>query len=890
MVLRLFSKSSSKSDPSPDTPSNPNSAAGDRIDLDSAQPAELVAAAQQAQSGKERQAIIAHIKDAPTLQTLAATDGCLAPCADQLAAIDSLEAALALANGKPVEAQIELALTSHNTDLRDAQITRLTSEDELVALEHASRSKNKACNRLARARLDKLRTARVTAAEAAAQTQELASNAQRLEQDAHQTARFDALAQKHAAAAERYAESVAVLGEFKEQAPALVGMPAPPQATAPEDTNHGPDFVRLSRSFADLQKQIEDGTSANALAEAMKTASADWQVAIASATPDAKSIDTVAKSSALFETIRTNESLLAERKDAIDTLLSKTPELTADKIATLKRSELPNAWLVRSAASKETKEISDLTRQIRYPSTVSSPAVINALAERKLALGKFLDACKTRQSTIEGEFAEQVKRLDKALEDGELKRAEAARGEARSLQDALPPGAANSHRKRFGALIGSMQNLRDWQHFATDPKREELCSQMQSIADNPKEPDEQAQRVKELRAQWNELGGKGPKDIAAKFDEAASRAFEPCRLHYAKLAEARTKNLETRKGILNQIEDFVSSTDWANADLASARNILNSARKEWRDAFPVERTANKKLEKSFQTVTDTLYSKLQAGWSENLAAKEALVTSAEALLSSEDPLPARLDEAKKLQKRWKEAGPVPRGPDQKLWKRFRTACDSLFNTRDEERSAHQARFAADQTTANLRLDEFEQAIENTPASELDRSLLGAVKKDLGEIEHLDRDVLKRARSLEDSFIAKLAQKAVAIKAQQLTQLKALDAQAAASELAGSAVPEEVTAVAKEFAERLVADDNAHLDLVLKAETEAGIESPSSDSQRRLELQVEQLNAGMNSAARSAKGGMELVNQWCGLKATASSEALRDRLFAAAEALLASQSK
>jgi|GEM_PF-3106699 len=885
MVLRLFSKSSSKSDPSAETGPKAKSAGAD---LAGAQPEELVAAARQATSGKERQAIIAHIKDAPTLKTLAASDGCLAPCADQLAAIDSLEAALTLASSKSAEARIDLALATHNAELRDAQITRLTTEDELVALEHASRSKNKACNRLARARLHKLRKARVTAAEAAAQSKDLASNAQRLEQDAHHAARFDALAQQHAATAERYATSVAVLSEFQEQAPALVAMPEPPQAMAAEDTDQGPDFARLSLSFSDLQKQLEEGTSAERLAEPMKKASADWQAAIASATPDAKSINTVTKSSDLFATLRANESLLAERKEAIDTLLSNTPELTADTITTLKRSELPNAWLARDAASKETKEISELTRQIHYPSTASAPPVVGALAERKQALGKLLDACKSRQASIEDEFIQQVKRLDKALEDGELKRAEAARGEARSLQDALPPGAANGSRKRFGALIGNMQNLRDWQHFATDPKREELCSQMQSIADDPKEPDEQAQRVKELRAQWNELGGKGPKEIAAKFDEAASRAFEPCRLHYAKLGEERAKNIETRKGILQQIEDFVSSTDWASADLASARNILNSARKEWRDAFPVERTANKKLEKRFQTATDSLYSKLQEGWSENLAAKETLVTSAEALLTSEDPLPARLDTAKKLQQRWKEAGPVPRGPDQKLWKRFRSACDSLFNTRDEERSANQARFAADQTTANLRLDEFQQLIEKTPASELERSSLGAVKNDLGEIEHLDRDVLNRARSLEDSFMAKLAQKALAVKAQKLSQLKALDVQAAASELAGNPVAEDIAAQAKELAKRLQADDNAHLDLVLQAETEAGIESPASDAQRRLELQVERLNAGMNSGARAAKGGMELVNHWCALKATSESETLRDRLFAAAEALLASE--
>jgi len=883
MVLRLFSKSSTNSERT----SAPKS--GSEVEQTATEPATLAAAAEQAQSAKERLAIISRIEDAQTLHSLASAPGCLAPCADQLAAVESLEAALTLVSGAPTESQIEMTIGTHNKELRAAQISKFSTEEELVTLEHRSRSKNKACNRLARARLDKLRQARVTAAEAAALTQEFSSSAERLEHDTHLQARFDALAQKHAAAVQRHAESLAVLKEFAEQAPELVAMPAAPMTQAPSETDQGPDFGALSQAFSQLQTQLEQGTRANDLAQTMTRASADWQQAIAKATPDAKSIDAVTKCSTLYEAVRNNESLLAQRNQAIDGLLATLPELTAAQVAGLKRNEIPNAWIARKAALAEKDQITELLQGIRYPKGVSAPTVIEALVARRHALGELLDACKSVQTEIESDFLEQVKRLDKALDAGELKRAEAARGEARSLQDALPPGAANSSRKRFGALIGNMQNLRDWQHFATDPKREELCAQMQSIADNPKSPDEQAELVKELRAQWNGLGGKGPKEIATKFDEAAARAFEPCRLHYAQLAETRNKNLVTRKGILEQIEQFVASTDWQSADLNGARNILNSARKEWRDAFPVERSANKKLEKGFQVATDALYSKLQEGWAENLATKEQLVASAESLLASDDPLASRLDAAKELQRRWKEIGPVPRGPDQKLWKSFRMACDALFNTRDEQRNASQARYAADQTSANLRLDAFEKAIEETSATELERGLLGSVKRDLDEFEHLDRDVIKRARGLEAAFSAKLAQKSLAVKAQKLSQLKSLDVQAATSEQANQAVHDDVKSNNPIFAKRKDPRASAHLDLVLEAETQAGIESPASDSQRRMELQVLRLNAGMNSAARSARSGIELAEHWCSLKATAESEALRDRLFTAAQTLLASSS-
>ena len=37
----------------------------------------------------------------------------------------------------------------------------------------------------------------------------------------------------------------------------------------------------------------------------------------------------------------------------------------------------------------------------------------------------------------------------------------------------------------------------------------------------------------------------------------------------------------------------------------------------------------------------------------------------------------------KLQKEWKEIGPVPRKQSERCWKRFRKACDNFFNKKTE---------------------------------------------------------------------------------------------------------------------------------------------------------------------------------------------------------------
>ncbi len=904
MVLRLFSKTNAKSatksqgqDPAQDV-RNPRPAlpeADASID-------ELVSAVKATSASKDRATLIGRLNDASALRELASHAGCLALCADRLLELTTLEEALSLATNAP--ARQELALGTHNAKLRDAQLNAMTSEAELNELEHASRNKNKACNRTARERLERLRAARNSASEAATLAEELASSAAALVNKAdsesaqnpsapktgapkeeHVRARFDALGAKHTAAAKLWADAAAILAEFAEPAPALRPMPPPPEEEAPELANEGPDFKALASAFATLQQQLESGTNASALASSMQQAGNDWRAAISTATPDAHSIDRVTNCTAVFEQVSLSEALLAERADQIAQLNNDAGTLTPQDLAALPRKELAAAWDQVGKADATSKAIRKITKGLRYPAAVPVPAVVNELHTRAEAAQALVSAAKSRQTELEGSFATQVKRLAAALDAGELKKAEAARGEARALQEALPRGAAQSVRKRFGGLLANMQNLRDWQHFATDPKREELCDQMTALADNPQPPTDQAELVKGLRAQWNELGGKGPKELAERFDAAATRAFEPCRVHYAQLAQQRTANLAARKSILSQLETFVSQTDWDTTDLNAARTILNSARTEWRNAFPVERGPNRALEKSFKTVTDELYAKLQSGWTDNLAAKEKLVTTAEALLESEDPLAGRLEQAKHLQQQWKAVGPVPRGPDQKLWKRFRAACDTLFNTRDAQRTQAQEQHAAQQTAAKTRLAEFAELLETTAPADIDRSQLAAMKNDLEEIDNLDRSVIKQARELEDQFKAKLKTKAAVKKQQTLTTLKNLDTLAAAAETAGDPLPTEVLEGDKAFATRAEGAEHAHLDLVLEAESQAGIEPPASDAQRRLELQVQWLNAGMNSGARKSSDALELASRWCRLSATKDSDALRERLFTAAKALL-----
>ena len=82
------------------------------------------------------------------------------------------------------------------------------------------------------------------------------------------------------------------------------------------------------------------------------------------------------------------------------------------------------------------------------------------------------------------------------------------------------------------------------------------------------------------------------------------------------------------------------------------------------------------------------------------------------LASSDAPIEERVDGAKTLQQRWRKIGITPRRPDQELWRKLRSACDSVFADRENQQKAADDSRKAAQKTANECLAEIEAAVAN----------------------------------------------------------------------------------------------------------------------------------------------------------------------------------
>ncbi|MCX6190383.1 MAG: DUF349 domain-containing protein [Bacteroidetes bacterium] len=92
---------------------------------------------------------------------------------------------------------------------------------------------------------------------------------------------------------------------------------------------------------------------------------------------------------------------------------------------------------------------------------------------------------------------------------------------------------------------------------------------------------------------------------------------------------------------------------------------------------------------------------------ENFRKKEELCLKAEALKESTE-WGKTSKELVRLQDEWKSIGPVPDKYNESIWKRFRTACDVFFNTKNEKFASQKTEYSQNLETKNALCTRLEE--------------------------------------------------------------------------------------------------------------------------------------------------------------------------------------
>ena len=643
---------------------------------------------------------------------------------------------------------------------------------------------------------------------------------------------------------------------------------------------HAPSFDVLSAELQTLDERMSAGESLGALKPTHDELSGNWLAQADRAQPDKDQ-------KTLFETVSHRYRELLEADQRLNDIEFKSVDMPSDADD---RPDDPDAlqalWKQQRDLTRARSHLQRQSNSVRWPDWAPMPQALQSVADTMAGLDRFNERANEHQKALEDELAAAIEKTGANVADGHLKPARTTLGQARKLSRSLPDGIVRRHRKALLAAAARVEELQDWQAFATSPKRQELLDSMQALAEEePSNAKDQADRIKALRAEWNALGpvsDSGTRSMHTRFNRYAERAFEPCRAHFNEQAELRKRNLSERRHICEQLEEYLDNVDWATADMRAAEQIMRTARDEWRARHPVDRRHAKGLDARFEALQERIFTQLKTVWDANLAAKRAIVEAAENLAAGDASMPDKIHEAKGLQRQWRDVGMTPRGPDQKLWRQFREQCDLIFEARDSGRK----QAASDRDSAIARAEaiceSMQEAVAAANPATADRATLSRLRAELYAIrlpDRLEKNLHRRFDEIARSYNQLILAGEIEVLCRDLEQLKAWDVEVSQAEAEGRAIEPPTPAFAKRTANGDEPVQALHR-LTLEAELLAGIESPPADRQLRLEVQVDALNQSMGRRA-AEKEPPELAETWCrlGPKGEASG-ALRERFFSA----------
>ncbi|HBC80120.1 MAG TPA: DUF349 domain-containing protein [Bacteroidales bacterium] len=214
-----------------------------------------------------------------------------------------------------------------------------------------------------------------------------------------------------------------------------------------------------------------------------------------------------------------------------------------------------------------------------------------------------------------------------------------------------------------------------------------LCEKAEELLLEPN-PVNAFRSLQDFHNQWREIGPVPPEsknEIWERFREATAQINKRHHEYFEKQKDDQRKNLEAKLALCEEVEAINKMEIKNFRDFDERADKIVSLQKMWRTIGFAPKKQNNKVYQRFREACDTFFEKKRTFYADNketqlnnLQLKTELCMQAESLQDSTD-WKSTSEALIKLQREWKEIGPVPRKQSEKTWKRFRKACDQFFN-------------------------------------------------------------------------------------------------------------------------------------------------------------------------------------------------------------------
>ncbi|MEP7170294.1 MAG: DUF349 domain-containing protein, partial [Bacteroidota bacterium] len=243
--------------------------------------------------------------------------------------------------------------------------------------------------------------------------------------------------------------------------------------------------------------------------------------------------------------------------------------------------------------------------------------------------------------------------------------------------------------EKFYDLIKINRELQDLDQKKNLEMKIHFCEKMEELILEPS-LNKSLSKLQTLENNWKVIGPI-PRDkrteIGERFKAAHDKIVERKREYLEKLKEKHEENLKTKTSLCEQAEAITVDENIKHHELQEKFKLIQDIQVQWRKTGPCEKNADEQIWTRFKNSCDTFYkvktefyNRRKKETQANLQAKTELCIQAEALMNSTE-WKKTADELKRLNEAWKQTGYLSSKIGDKVWNRFRTACDTFFNNR-----------------------------------------------------------------------------------------------------------------------------------------------------------------------------------------------------------------
>ena len=347
--------------------------------------------------------------------------------------------------------------------------------------------------------------------------------------------------------------------------------------------------------------------------------------------------------------------------------------------------------------------------------------------------------------------------LSKFLEDGGV--AEEFVYTPDPLDDRFNRAYAKYSKHRSEFMLG-----REKLHKENLKVKQDILQKMKNIIQNEEDMSKAFNEFHDLQAKWRNTGAVPPQnvnDLWMTYKLYIERFYDYIKINRELQDLDQKKNLEMKLQLCEQAEELI-----LEPSLNKAMNEAQQLQLKWKEIGVVPREKRTEIWTRFKSAVDKVYDNkkhfldgLREKHGVNLESKTKLCEQAEAIYNTAYEKHTHWQEGMKtilaLQTEWRKIGPISNAQNELIWKRFKTATDGFFKTKDDYYKKKKSEYAANLQQKTEICMQAEGLIENsdwkTTAQELIRlqqewKLIGQV----GSNEKNDK-IWARFKAANDAF-------------------------------------------------------------------------------------------------------------------------------------------